>query len=306
MGGLIKFLPYTYSVLLIGSLSLAALPFLSGFYSKDLIIELTFGQYKLPGIISYILLSLGAGFTAYYSFRLISLVFLSLPNANKMSYLNVHDANLPVIFSLTILGIFSIFCGYILSDMFGLGSNFLGNSILIHPSNMLISEAEFSLPLYIKLLPLILTVIGSILALYIYNFNYTILIVFINNYLGKLFNNLLSNKYYFDLLYNYYIINKALQIGYNISKMLDKGIIELLGPYGLSNILINTSMKLTKLDTGIITTYALYITISLISILFILFSPNLVQFSLLETLENEIRIIIIYLFSLTLISWNFK
>lgn len=306
MGGLIKFLPYTYSVLLIGSLSLAALPFLSGFYSKDLIIELTFGQYKLPGIISYILLSLGAGFTAYYSFRLISLVFLSLPNANKMSYLNVHDANLPVIFSLTILGIFSIFCGYILSDMFGLGSNFLGNSILIHPSNMLISEAEFSLPLYIKLLPLILTVIGSILALYIYNFNSTILIVFINNNLGKLFNNLLSNKYYFDLLYNYYIINKALQIGYNISKMLDKGIIELLGPYGLSNILINTSMKLTKLDTGIITTYALYITISLISILFILFSPNLVQFSLLEILENEIRIIIIYLFSLTLISWNFK
>jgi NADH-ubiquinone oxidoreductase chain 5 len=93
MGGLIKFLPFTYTILLIGSLSLLATPWLTGFYSKDLILELAYGAYSFSGIYAYILGSITAGLTAFYSFRLISLVFLTFPNSSKSIYTNVHESS---------------------------------------------------------------------------------------------------------------------------------------------------------------------------------------------------------------------
>jgi len=170
MGGLIKFLPFTYSVMLIGSLSLLATPYLTGFYSKDLILELAYGQYKFSGIYAYFLGSITAGITAFYSFRLISLVFLTIPNGNKQSYIDSYltsvtffttslleqlsqknkqekeKINLIVILPLFILAFFSIFFGFIFSDLFvGIGSDFLQNSIFMHPKNIYLIEAEFSL-----------------------------------------------------------------------------------------------------------------------------------------------------------------
>ena len=71
MGGLIKFLPFTYSVMLTGSLSLLATPYLTGFYSKDLILELAYGQYSFSGMYAFILRYITAVITAFYSFRLI-------------------------------------------------------------------------------------------------------------------------------------------------------------------------------------------------------------------------------------------
>ena len=93
LGSLIKFLPLTYSIMVIGSLSLLATPFLTGFYSKDLIIELSYAKYTISGTFSYYLLSITAGLTAFYSFRLIMLTFLTVPNSSKISYLNVHEVS---------------------------------------------------------------------------------------------------------------------------------------------------------------------------------------------------------------------
>jgi NADH-ubiquinone oxidoreductase chain 5 len=53
MGGLIKFLPFTYTMILIGSLSLMALPFLTGFYSKDVILEIAYSQFYITGTFTY-------------------------------------------------------------------------------------------------------------------------------------------------------------------------------------------------------------------------------------------------------------
>src|SRR6202795_441633 len=100
MGGLINFLPFTYSIMLVGTLSLLATPWLTGFYSKDLIIELAYGQFSFSGTYAYILGSITAGLTAFYSFRLISLVFLTTPNGSRIVYLNSHEANLAVIIPL--------------------------------------------------------------------------------------------------------------------------------------------------------------------------------------------------------------
>ena len=67
MGGLVNLLPFTYTMILIGSLSLMALPFLTGFYSKDLILEVAFGQYLFTGNVAYWLGTISAVFTAFYS-----------------------------------------------------------------------------------------------------------------------------------------------------------------------------------------------------------------------------------------------
>jgi NADH-ubiquinone oxidoreductase chain 5 len=151
MGGLIKFLPFTYSVMLVGTLSLLATPFLTGFYSKDLIIELAYGKYTYSGTYAYILGSITAGITAFYSFRLISLVFLTSPNGHKHSYLHSHESDIFVIIPFIIFSLFSIFFGYLLSDTFvGVGSNIFDNSLFIHPNNINLIEAEFSLNLFIK------------------------------------------------------------------------------------------------------------------------------------------------------------
>jgi NADH-ubiquinone oxidoreductase chain 5 len=291
MGGLIRFLPFTYSVMLVGTLSLLATPWLTGFYSKDLILELAYGQYSFSGTYAYILGTITAGLTAFYSFRLISLVFLTVPNGSRTSYLNYHEANLSVIIPLLILALFSIFFGYIFSDLFvGVGSDFFGNSLFIHPNNISIIEAEFSIPVLIKLLPLMLSLFGAISAILLYHKTPEFLIGLTETSLGKRIYTFLNGKYLFDVIYNYYIIGFGLKLSYNISKILDRGVIELIGPYGLSSTLTNTGINISKLDTGIITTYSIYITLSLLSLLFIVFAPILIETSLL----NELRLIIIY------------
>jgi len=173
MGGLKNLLPFVYSVMIVGSLSLMAIPFLSGFYSKDLILELAFSRYDFLGSYVYIFGTMSAALTAFYSFRLISLVFLTLPNASRNTYSNVHESNLSVIIPLSILSLFSIFFGYLFSDLFvGMGSDFFGNSIFTHPNNIHLIEAESSLPIYIKLTPLILSILGGFLGIISYHKGY--------------------------------------------------------------------------------------------------------------------------------------
>jgi len=295
MGGLIKFLPFTYTVMLVGSLSLLATPWLSGFYSKDLIIELAYGQYSFSGIYAYILGSLTAGLTAFYSFRLISLVFLTVPNGIKNVYLNSHESNFAVVIPLFILALFSIFFGFVFSDLFvGVGSDFFANSIFINPNNISIIEAEFSLPLIIKLLPTLLSIFGATSAILLYHV-YPEFIVNLTDYsLGRKIYTFLNGKYFFDVIYNYYIISAGLITGNTISKVLDRGIIELLGPYGLASVLENTANNIAKLDTGVITTYSLYITIGILSLVFLVFAPLLFDTNII----SEFRLIVIYVSAL--------
>nr|YP_010137119.1 NADH dehydrogenase subunit 5 [Tylopilus plumbeoviolaceoides]QWM97158.1 NADH dehydrogenase subunit 5 [Tylopilus plumbeoviolaceoides] len=295
MGGLIKFLPFTYTTMLVGSLSLLATPWLTGFYSKDLIIELAYGQYSFSGLYAYLLGSLTAGLTAFYSFRLISLVFLTVPNGIKNVYLNSHESNFAVVIPLFILALFSIFFGFVFSDLFvGMGSDFFANSIFINPKNISIIEAEFSLPLIIKLLPTLLSILGASSAIFLYHVYPDFIVNFTDSALGKNLYTFLNGKYFFDVIYNYYFISAGLLTGNTISKVLDRGVIELVGPYGLASSLENTANNIAKLDTGVITTYSLYITIGILSLVFLVFAPLLFD----TYIISEYRLIVIYISAL--------
>jgi NADH-ubiquinone oxidoreductase chain 5 len=302
MGGLIKFLPFTYSVMLVGTLSLLATPFLTAFYSKDLIIELAFAQYSFSGTYAFILGTVTAGLTAFYSVRLLCLVFFTVPNGPKISYINSHEAKLAVIIPFFILALFSIFFGFLISDMFaGAGSAFFGNSIFIHPNNISLIEAEFSISPIVKLLPLFCTIFGALSAFLIYNFYPNLLVDITDTSIGRKIYSILNSKYYFDVIYNNYVIKTGLQLGYNVSKLLDRGIIELVGPYGLANMFSNIGIKISKLDTGIVTTYGLYIIISILFLIYVIYGSTL---SFFYVIDFRLLIVLIFSLGIVLISDN--
>jgi NADH-ubiquinone oxidoreductase chain 5 len=109
MGGLIKILPFTYIAILVGSMALMGFPFLTGFYSKDIILEVAYGSFTLEGRFVHTLGSLAAFFTAYYSTRLLSLTFLRPVNGNRVVYEHAHESPFAMFFPLFILSIESLF-----------------------------------------------------------------------------------------------------------------------------------------------------------------------------------------------------
>src|SRR5215470_4828953 len=159
-GGLRPFLPLTYSVMLIASLSLVAIPFMTGFYSKDFILESAYGQFYISSTIVYFTAVIGAMFTTLYSVKVLYLTFLTNPNGSLINYKQVSEGDMFINFPLIILAIFSIFFGYITKDIFiGLATNFFSdNSLFIHPSHESMLDTEFAVPIIFKLLPFIITI----------------------------------------------------------------------------------------------------------------------------------------------------
>ncbi|BEI87280.1 NADH dehydrogenase subunit 5 (mitochondrion) [Cutaneotrichosporon cavernicola] len=302
LGGLVNFLPFTYTAILIGSLSLMAFPFLTGFYSKDLILEVALGQYEVSGNLAYWLGTISAVFTRFYSFRLISLTFFGTRNAPKGDYLHAHEAPMIIVIPLVILSILSIAFGYVAKDAFvGVGTDFLSTALFQHPNHISLIEAEFGIPLALKLLPIIGSFFGAASAVYLYHVTPLFTINLTNNTLGKAIYEFLNGKWLVDNVYNVFIITGALRLGHTVSKVIDRGILELVGPFGVSNVLSNTGRNIASYDTGIITSYALYIILGLITFLFLLFAPILLGSSLESVLGGDIGLILIFFCALVLL-----
>jgi NADH-ubiquinone oxidoreductase chain 5 len=172
-----------------------------------------------------------------------------------------------------------------------MGSDFFGNSLYIKPNNISLIDTEFSLNILIKLLPALLSLAGACLAFFLYHFSYNFISDLTNNKLGIRIYTFLNGKYLIDIIYNKFIISKGLKFGYTISKLLDRGFIEMVGPYGLSIKFYNLANNISNLDTGIITTYAIYFTLAALTFISFVFANLLFD----NSLFVEIRIIIIYL-----------
>lgn len=301
LGGLINLLPFTYTIILIGSLSLMAVPFTTGFYSKEILILSGYATYTMSGHIVYWLGTLTAMITSFYSFRLISMTFLTTPNAPKGDYEHTHEQPMIIVIPLVILALMSIFFGYIAKDAFtGMGSDMLATSLFVHPSNVTLVEAEFSLPTFLKNLPALGSMLSAGLALLMYHrfSNFTVDLALSD--LGKRIYTFFNAKWFFDAVVNHYVINMALRLGMITAKVLDRGAIELLGPFGLTNSLYGGSQTISRLDNSRVTDYALYITIGLITITLLLFVPILSGISF----DNigDLRLVLIYAAGLVFIA----
>jgi len=295
-GGLRPFLPLTYSVMLIASLSLAAIPFMTGFYSKDLILESAYGQYCLSSTIVYFIATIGAMFTTLYSAKVLYLTFLTNPNGPLVNYKNAHEGDMFLNTPLIILAIFSIFFGFLTKDIFiGLGSGFFSdNSLFIHPSHEIMLDTEFAVPILFKLLPFFFTILLSVISVLLSEFLPKLLINFKFSKLGYNIFSFFNQRFYIELIYNKYIIELILKLGGQTTKSIDKGSVEFIGPYGLEKGLLSLSNSIGNLSTGVVTTYALYILMGLIfyitSLYFSYYDNNLlilVIFTLFALLNNK-------------------
>jgi len=230
-------------------------------------------------------------FTTLYSVKVLYLTFLTNPNGPLINYKKAHEGDIFMSLPLIILAFFSIFFGYITKDIFiGLGTGFfIDNGIYIHPSHEILLETEFAVPVLFKLLPLFFTVLLSIISLISSEFLPNILIYFKFSRIGYNIFSFFNQRFLIELFYNTYITDFILKLGGQTTKILDKGSIEYIGPFGLELGLTNLSKNISKLDSGVITSYALYILSGLILYILVYYTT----FSLLA-IENVLLPFILF------------
>lgn len=298
MGGVVQLLPFTYGMMLIGSLSLTGFPFLTGFYSKDTILEVAFANYTINGNFAYWLGAICVLFTSYYSFRLLFLTFLSPTNLYKTSLKNAHDAPFVMALPLILLAFGSIFVGYLGKDMMiGLGTNFWGNALFVLPKNINRLESEY-IPQEIKMIPLFFTLLGGAVA-YLVNTGFVRETYFVKtSWLPRKLYYMLNKRWLFDKVYNDFIAQKNLDFGYRIGfKTLDKGCFEILGPYGIKNVFENLTRYLKQLQSGMIYHYAVVMLLGVILLISIV--------GLWEFLEVFVDNRLYFIFLTTFIFYNY-
>jgi NADH-ubiquinone oxidoreductase chain 5 len=267
MGGLVCFLPLTFTFFVIASVSLMGFPFLSGFYSKDLIIEYTwlaifFQDHYIIGS----LLLIAACCTAAYSVRLIFFVFLTTPNFDRNKLRLIQEANYITQLPLIFLCLCSIFSGFLFSELFiGVNADFFSSSIFTLNIKTILIEHEFFILLF-KQSPLIISGFGVFSLLY--GFRYKRLFY----YMVKIFSSyflitFLNQKWFFDKIFNSFMLKALVNFFFSFYIWLDKGFLEFIGPTGISKLLHKCSLILLRLQTGNITTYITYIFIGVIFIL---------------------------------------
>tara|TARA_X000001036_G_scaffold146263_1_gene139097 strand:+ start:468 stop:2375 length:1908 start_codon:yes stop_codon:yes gene_type:complete len=251
MGGVRKKLPYTYIFMLIGTLALTGFPFLSGFYSKDAIIEFAYLKNSILGNYATFIGIFTAFLTAVYSWRLFFKTFHGEYKNKRTPITDANESPINMLIPLFFLGLGAIFTGFIFKETFiGHHSNDFWQS-----SIFFLNEIKHeNIPLWLLLATPILVIIAIPISFYYYVSNTKILEEFKNTNL-PLYNFLL-NKWYIDELYELIFVRPIKKVGLFFWKTGDQGIIDKFGPDGVSKIIKMISNKATRFQTGYIYDYA--------------------------------------------------
>jgi NADH-quinone oxidoreductase subunit L len=252
MGGVWKKLPYTYVLMIIGTLALTGFPFLSGFYSKDAIIEFAYLRGNTTGYYAAGIGIFTALLTSIYSWRLMFKTFHGEYNNKKVSIEDTHESPVVMLIPLILLSIGAVLAGFAFKELFigydGI-NNFWKDSIFFleplstdHP------------PLWFLILTPTLVILSIPIAYYLFvkNKNLPEQIANINNPLYKF----LLNKWYFDELYDTLFVRPSKSLGLFLWKFFDLKIIDGFGPDGISTLIKKFSIKANKFQSGFIYQYA--------------------------------------------------
>ncbi len=250
MGGVWKKLPYTYALMIIGTLALTGFPFLSGFYSKDAIIEFAYLRGNTTGYYAAGIGIITAFLTSIYSWRLILKTFHGDYNNKNIKIEETHESPMVMLIPLFILSIGAVFAGFLFKGLFiGNGDNFWAESIkFLEPLS-----TEHPPTWFLLLTPcLVLLSIPIAYYLFVKNKNLPNAIASMN----KPLYNFLVNKWYFDEVYEVLFIKSSKKFGLFLWKFCDGTIIDGFGPDGISAFIKKCSIKATKFQSGFIYQYA--------------------------------------------------
>ncbi|RZO90815.1 MAG: NADH-quinone oxidoreductase subunit L [alpha proteobacterium HIMB114] len=258
MGGIYKKIPYTYAFMVIGTLAITGFPFLSGFYSKDAILEAAYFSTNSAGMYATSIGVFTALLTSIYSWRLIYKTFHGNYKNESYEIDKIHESPPVILIPLFILTIGAIFAGFLFKDIF-IGTdhqNFWKSAIFF--------KEQFELkhpPLWFLLFTPISGVIIIFVAYYFYVRNEKILENLKQTH--KPLYNFLLNKWYFDELYDFLFTKPAKAIGSFFWSKGDVKIIDGFGPNGFAKIIKILSDRAVLFQSGYLYHYAFVILIGL-------------------------------------------
>jgi NADH-quinone oxidoreductase subunit L len=254
MGGLKDKIPFTYAMMVIGTLALTGFPLTAGYFSKDAIIEAAFVGANPMAIYGFGTTVLAAGLTAFYSWRLIFVTFHGRPH-DRHHYEHAHEPGLVMLIPLAFLATGSILAGFPFKDLFtGPGvEEFFRTSLKIAEGNHVLEEMHH-IPYAIALLPTLMMALGFLIAWQFY-IRQPSLPVELARQQEPLYKFLL-NKWYFDELYDFIFVRPAIWLGRVFWKLGDGWLIDGFGPDGVSARVLDVTRNVVRLQTGYLYHYA--------------------------------------------------
>lgn len=276
MGGLRPYIPVTYLLMIIGTLSLTGFPGMAGFYSKDVIIE---AAYTTTGTIAHFawLSSLLVVFlTSFYSWRLIFMTFHGANKTSERILKHIHESPMIMMCPLIVLGLGAVAAGFVFSSDFVGESHlrFWGGSLFVLREDILAVAHDISwTDLTGKWLPTLMTLTGFLFA-------YTFYVLSprtperVASVLRPVYS-FLVHKWYFDELYDWIIVRPTILLGRFLWKFGDGTIIDGLGPDGISSAIGRLGTAARRLQTGYIHHYAVIMLVGLVAFVgWFLFMPG--------------------------------
>ena len=253
MGGIWRKMPITYVYMWIGSLALAGIPIFAGYYSKDMILEASYGAGTGVGRFAFCLGIAAAFMTAFYSWRLIFMTFHGKSRASKDILEHVHESPGIMLKPLILLALGAVFSGMI--GYYGLGlvspdALYWQHSLPFQP----VLEEAHHVPHWVGILPLFMALAGIALAWLFYIKNPKMPVWLSTDF--PLLYNFFLNKWYFDELYDFLFVHPAKRLGYFLWKFWDEKIIDGLGPNGAALAAYLSAGRVSRLQTGYLYHYA--------------------------------------------------
>ena len=254
MGGLRKKIPFTYAMMLVGTLALTGFPFTAGYFSKDAIIEAAFVSKNPLAVYGFAATVIAALLTSFYSWRLVFKTFHGKPHDHH-HYEAAHESPLVMLVPLAALAVGSIAAGYPFKEYFAGHhvAEFFRDSLKFAPSNHIL-DAIHHVPLGIALLPTVMMAVGLAIAYWFYIVNPRIPVELARQ--QPLLYRFLLNKWYFDELYDLIFVRPAKWLGRALWKGGDGWLIDGFGPDGVSARVLDVTRNVVRLQSGYLYHYA--------------------------------------------------
>ena len=255
MGGLARVIPATWAMMLIGTLALTGFPLTAGYFSKDAVIEAAFAAHSGIGLYAFVMTATAALLTAFYSWRLILLAFHGKPRATKKAMKEVRESPRVMLIPLALLALGSIGAGFLFKDWFigDYAGEFWRNSLFTRPGNTML-EAIHHVPFAVVAAPTALMALGFATAWLFYIARPEIPLILTRRY--ESIYKFLLNKWYFDELYDWLLVEPAIRFGRYLWKVGDGTVIDGIGPDGVAARVLEVTNRAVRVQTGYVYHYA--------------------------------------------------